>query len=102
MQCKLRFPLLQHIISISTRSMFPAPAPPSPADFDPFPAPPCTVGKGGVPPPQIFGQAPPRPAPPREKISFPAHLCRVVANKNFEMRLTLLLQVERPRESRGP
>ena len=29
MQCKLRFPLLQHMISISTRSMFPAPAPPS-------------------------------------------------------------------------
>ena len=26
--------------------MFPTPAPPSPADFDPFPAPPRTVGKG--------------------------------------------------------
>ena len=25
----------------------PVPAPPSPADFDPFPAPPRTVGKGG-------------------------------------------------------
>ena len=37
MQCKLRFPLLQHMISISTRSMFPAPAPPRPADLDPFP-----------------------------------------------------------------
>ena len=37
MQCKLRFPLLQLMISISTRSMFPTPAPPSPKDFDPFP-----------------------------------------------------------------
>ena len=55
MQCKLRFPLLQHIISISTHNMFPASAPPSSADFDPFPALPRTVGKGGFP-------APPRPA----------------------------------------
>ena len=29
--------------------MFPAPAPPHPADFDPFPAPPRIVGKGGFP-----------------------------------------------------
>ena len=29
----------------------PAPAPPHPADFDPFPAPPRIVGKGGVPVP---------------------------------------------------
>ena len=35
--------------SADTRSMFPAPAPPRPADFDPFPAPPRTVGKGGFP-----------------------------------------------------
>ena len=41
MQCKLRFPLLQHMISISTRSMFPS----QPADFDPFPAPPRPVKK---------------------------------------------------------
>ena len=34
--------------------MFPAPAPPHLADFDPFPAPPRIVGKGGFP-------APPRP-----------------------------------------
>ena len=31
--------------------MFPAPAPPHPADFDPFPAPPRIVGKGGFPAP---------------------------------------------------
>ena len=31
--------------------MFPAPAPPRPADFDPSPAPPRTVGKGGLPAP---------------------------------------------------
>ena len=31
--------------------MFPALAPPSPVDFDPFPAPPRTVGKGGFPAP---------------------------------------------------
>ena len=36
--------------------MFPAPAPPGPADLDPFPAPPRTVGRGGVP----------RPDPPRK------------------------------------
>ena len=33
------------MISISTCSMFPALAPPSPADFDPFPAPPRPVKK---------------------------------------------------------
>ena len=51
---QIEISLLQHMISISTRSMFPAPAPPRPADFDPFPAPPRTVGRGGFP-------APPRP-----------------------------------------
>ena len=46
--------------------MFPTPAPPSPADFDPFSAPPCTVGMG-------IGGAP-RPAPPRpvKKIASPS------------------------------
>ena len=34
---------------------------PRPADFDPFPAPPRIVGKGGF------------PAPPHEKNSFPVH-----------------------------
>ena len=61
--------------SADTNSMFPAPAPPRPADFDPFPAPPRTVGKGGVPrpgPPHRF-LAKPFPAPPREKNSFPVH-----------------------------
>ena len=48
---QIEISLLQHMISISTRSMFPAPAPPRPADFDPFPAPPRTVGKGGFPAP---------------------------------------------------
>ena len=51
---QIEISLLQHMISISTCSMFPAPAPPRPADFDPFPAPPRTVGKGGF-------TAPPRP-----------------------------------------
>ena len=32
---QIEISLLQHMISISTRSMFPAPAPPRPADFDP-------------------------------------------------------------------
>ena len=92
MRCKLRFPLLQHMISISTRSMFPVPAPPSPADFDPFPAPPRTVGReegGGAPRPALWGAGAPRPAPPhrflalplpappREKNSFPDHPCFV-------------------------
>ena len=58
MQCKLRLPLLQHMISISTRSMFPAPAPPSPADFDPFPAPPRTVGRGRFPAPPCPVESP--------------------------------------------
>ena len=59
MQCKLRFPLLQYMISISTRSMFPAPAPPRPPDFDPFPA--LCCGEGGVP----------RPAPARRFFALP-------------------------------
>ena len=41
----------KHMISIGTHSMFPAPAPPSPAEFDTFPAPPRTVGRGGFPAP---------------------------------------------------
>ena len=44
--------------------MFPAPAPPHPADFDPFPAPPRIVGKGGFP-------APPRPVDFLKKIASP-------------------------------
>ena len=32
-------------------TQFPALAPPSPADFDPFPAPPRAVEKGGFPAP---------------------------------------------------
>ena len=72
---QIEISLLQHMISISTRSMFPAPAPPRPADFDPFPAPPRTVGRGGVPrpaPPRRF-LALPLPAPPRpvKKIASP-------------------------------
>ena len=42
--------------------MFPAPAPPPPADFDPFPAPPRIVGKGGF------------PAPPRRILALPLPL----------------------------
>ena len=41
--------------SADTRSMFTAPATPRPVDFDPFPAPPRTVGRGGG--------SPPRPVP---------------------------------------
>ena len=52
MQCKLSRPLLQHMISISSCSMFPALAPPSPADFSPAP-----WGGGG---------SPPRHAPPQQ------------------------------------
>ena len=60
---QIEISLLQHMISISTRSMFPALAPPSPADYDPFPAPPRTLGGewggwGGVTRP-----SPPRPCP---------------------------------------
>ena len=56
MHCKLRFPLLQHIISI--RYM---PYVPCPADFDPFPV----VDFWPCP-------SPPRPAPPCEKIASPS------------------------------
>ena len=69
MRCKLRFPLLQHMISISTRSMFPVPAPPSPADFDPFPVPPRTVRKGGFPAPHRPIDFWPCPSPlPRQSL----------------------------------
>ena len=55
--------------------MFPAPAPPCPADLDPFPPPPRTVGRGGFPaPPHRFLALPlpALPAPPREKIASPS------------------------------
>ena len=70
---QIEISLLQHMISISTHSMFPAPAPPRPADFDPFPAPTRTVGKGGGSPPRRF-LALPLPAPPRpvKKIASPS------------------------------
>ena len=72
---QIEISLLQHKISISTRSMFPAPAPPCPADFEPFPAQPRTVGRGVVPRPAVPHRflALPLPAPPREKNSFPVH-----------------------------
>ena len=74
MQCKLRFPLLQHMISISTRSMFPAP--PSHADFDPFPAQPCIVGSGGGvprrPPHRFFALPLPALPCPVKKIASPS------------------------------
>ena len=71
---QIEISLLQHMISISTRSMFPAPAPPSPADFDPFPAPPRTVGKGGIPSPVSPIDFWPSPSPPRpvKKIASPS------------------------------
>ena len=47
--------------------MFPATAPPHPADFDPFPAPPRTVRRGGFPAPPRPIDFWPCPAPPREK-----------------------------------
>ena len=55
-----------------------APAPPSPVDFDPFPAPPRPTlwGDGGVPGhpcPIDFWLSPPRPAPSRERNNFPVH-----------------------------
>ena len=49
---------------------------PRPADFDPFPAPPRTVGKGGFPAPPRpidFLPSPYPPCPAREKNSFPVH-----------------------------
>ena len=61
------------MISISSRSIFPAPAPPCPADFDPFPAPTRTVGKGGFPAPARPIDFWPSPSLPREKNSFPVH-----------------------------
>ena len=73
-----RNPLLQHMISISARSMFPDPAHPRPADFDPFPAPPRIVGKGGfpaLPRPVDFLPSLSPPCPASEKNSFPVHPC---------------------------
>ena len=54
--------------------MFPAPAPPRPADFDPFPALPRTVGKGGFPAPPHRFLAFHFPALPRpvKKIASPS------------------------------
>ena len=49
---------------------------PSPADFDPFPALPRIVGKGGFPAPPCRFLTLPLPAPPREKNSFPVHPCK--------------------------
>ena len=76
MQCKLRFPLLQHMISISWYTQHvPRPGPSPPRRFWPLPRPAPHCGEGGVPrpaPPRRF-LALPLPAPPRpvKKIASP-------------------------------
>ena len=76
MQCKLRFPLLQHMIYISTSSIFPAPARPSLADFDSFPA---RLA--------LWGGAVPCPAPPHPidfwPCSSPPHPVKKIASPSI-------------------
>ena len=62
MQCKLRFPLLQHMISISWYTQYvPRPGPSSPRRFWPLPRPAPHCGEGGGP----------RPAPSRRFFALP-------------------------------
>ena len=76
MQCKLRFPLLQHMISISWYTQYvPRPGPSPPRRFWPLPRPAPHCGEGGVPRPAPSRRffALPLPAPPRpvKKIASP-------------------------------
>ena len=76
MQCKLRFPLLQHMISISWYTQHvPRPGPSPPRRFWPLPRPAPHCGEGGVPRPAPSRRffALPLPAPPRpvKKIASP-------------------------------
>ena len=70
---QINISLLQHMISISCS---PPELLPAPQILTPSPPRTALWGRGGSLPrplPYIFCQAPPRPAPPREKKSFPVH-----------------------------
>ena len=75
MQCKLRFPLLQHMISISWYTQHvPRPGPSPPRRFWPLPRPAPHCGEGGVPRPALPHRILALPLPAQWKNSFPCLL----------------------------